>query len=55
VSAEFAGTGLGLAGAKDLVELHRGSMSVTSVEGLGSKFVVRLPHKRPRSRKPLRE
>jgi len=55
VSAEFAGTGLGLAGAKDLVELHGGSMSETSVEGVGSKFVVRLPLKRPSRRKPLRE
>jgi PAS domain S-box-containing protein len=50
VSAKFAGTGLGLAGAKDLIELHGGSISVTSVEGVGSKFVVRLPLKRPRRR-----
>jgi signal transduction histidine kinase len=50
VSAKFAGTGLGLAGAKDLIELHGGSISVTSVEGGGSKFVVRLPLKRPRRR-----
>jgi PAS domain S-box-containing protein len=47
VSAKFAGTGLGLAGAKDLIELHGGSISVTSVEGVGSKFVVRLPLTRP--------
>jgi signal transduction histidine kinase len=51
VSAKFAGTGLGLAGAKDLIELHGGSISVTSVEGVGSKFVIRLPLTRPRSRK----
>ena len=43
VSAKFAGTGLGLAGAKDLIELHGGTISVTSVEGAGSRFVVRLP------------
>jgi two-component system sensor histidine kinase BaeS len=43
VSAKFAGTGIGLAGAKDLIELHGGSISVTSVEGVGSRFVVRLP------------
>ena len=48
VSAKFAGTGLGLAGAKDLIQLHGGSISVTSVEGVGSKFVVRLPLKRLR-------
>jgi PAS domain S-box-containing protein len=52
VSAKFAGTGLGLAGAKDLIELHGGSISVTSVEGVGSKFVVRLPLTRPRPRQP---
>jgi PAS domain S-box-containing protein len=51
VSAKFAGTGLGLAGAKDLIELHGGSISVTSVEGVGSKFIVRLPLARPRRRK----
>ena len=50
VSAKFAGTGLGLAGAKDLIQLHGGSISVTSVEGVGSKFVVRLPLKRLRRR-----
>jgi PAS domain S-box-containing protein len=53
VSAKFAGTGLGLAGAKDLIELHGGSISVTSVEGIGSKFVVRLPLTRPRPRRPF--
>lgn len=46
VSTKFAGTGLGLAGARDLIELHGGSISVTSVEGVGSNFVVRLPLKR---------
>jgi PAS domain S-box-containing protein len=51
-SAKFAGTGLGLAGAKYLIELHGGSISVTSVEGVGSKFVVRLPLTRPGGRKP---
>jgi PAS domain S-box-containing protein len=55
VSAKFAGTGLGLAGAKDLTELHGGSVSVRSVEGVGSRFVVRLPIKRPRRRRTLCE
>lgn len=49
VSAKFAGTGLGLAGARDLIELHGGSISVTSVEGVGSSFVVRLPLRRRRA------
>lgn len=52
VSARFAGTGLGLAGARDLIELHGGSIRVTSDEGVGSRFVVRLPLKRPRRRQP---
>ena len=52
VSAKFAGTGLGLAGAKDLIELHGGTISVTSVEGAGSTFVVRLPLTSPRPRNP---
>ena len=36
------GTGLGLALASDLVELHDGSLRVTSREGEGSTFTVRL-------------
>jgi PAS domain S-box-containing protein len=52
VAAKFAGTGLGLAGARDLIELHGGSISVTSVDGVGSKFVVRLPLTAPGRRKP---
>ncbi len=37
------GTGIGLALAKELVELHGGSITVTSEEGVGTTFVVRLP------------
>ena len=37
------GTGIGLAGTRDIVEQHGGSISVESEEGKGSTFTVRLP------------
>jgi len=37
------GTGLGLALAKEMVELHYGQISVSSEEGKGSAFIVTLP------------
>ncbi len=37
------GTGLGLVMCKELVELHRGSIEVTSTPGQGSVFTVHLP------------
>jgi signal transduction histidine kinase/DNA-binding response OmpR family regulator/ligand-binding sensor domain-containing protein len=40
---EFEGTGIGLALVQELVLLHRGTVSVKSVEGQGSSFIVRLP------------
>jgi signal transduction histidine kinase len=39
----LAGTGVGLASARELVELDGGTMSVESEEGKGSIFVVWLP------------
>jgi nitrogen-specific signal transduction histidine kinase len=37
------GTGIGLALARELVELHDGTVSLRSVVGAGSTFIVRLP------------
>lgn len=40
---EFEGSGIGLALTKELVELHRGTITVTSKQGLGSSFQVTIP------------
>ena len=40
---DYEGTGIGLALAKELVELHSGDIQVTSKVGIGTVFRVRLP------------
>jgi signal transduction histidine kinase len=43
VVGRIAGNGLGLAGARQIVEMHGGSISVQSQEGVGTTFTVSLP------------
>jgi signal transduction histidine kinase len=43
VSGRIAGTGIGLATARQVVELHAGRIDVESEEGEGSTFTIRLP------------
>ncbi|GAB3787414.1 hypothetical protein GCM10028818_52350 [Spirosoma horti] len=39
----YEGTGIGLSLVSELVKLHQGTISVSSQEGQGSTFIVRLP------------
>ena len=42
-SREIGGTGLGLAITRNAVLMHRGSIKVSSVEGEGTTFIVKIP------------
>ena len=42
-ASSIGGMGIGLYVVKEIVELHGGDITVTSTEGLGSTFRVRLP------------
>jgi two-component system phosphate regulon sensor histidine kinase PhoR len=43
VVGRIAGSGLGLAGARQIVEMHGGLISVQSEVGVGTTFTVSLP------------
>lgn len=43
VAGKVSGTGIGLAGVRQIVEEHGGSVAVTSTEGQGTTAIIRLP------------
>jgi signal transduction histidine kinase len=47
VLGSISGTGVGLAGARHIVEQHGGKIGVESVEGETTTFTVRLPLSQP--------
>jgi signal transduction histidine kinase len=51
-ATSIAGTGVGLHLVSIVVALHRGEVHVESLEGVGSRFVVRLPLPAPAANAP---
>jgi len=43
-NSEIEGTGMGLAICKQLIELHKGTISAHAIEGQGATFVIHLPN-----------
>ena len=42
---KYEGTGIGLALAHELITIHGGTIDVSSEEGVGTEFIIRLPYK----------
>ncbi|MDP9366745.1 MAG: cell wall metabolism sensor histidine kinase WalK, partial [Chloroflexota bacterium] len=49
VTGRIGGAGIGLAGSRQVVEQHGGTITVVSVEGQGSTFTLALPMEAPPS------
>ena len=47
IKRSYEGTGIGLALVKELVELHEGTIEVTSTVGFGTSFLVQIPSSEP--------
>jgi len=52
-SSRGGGTGLGLPIAKQIVERHKGTIEVDSVEGRGTTFRIRLPRQHAPAKLPV--
>lgn len=52
VAGRVGGAGIGLAGVRRMVELHGGTVAITSVEGAGTAVTVRLPLAEPATDTP---